>query len=35
MSANRQVTCPICQRDIDVRSGFAHETLTRHIKEHK
>ncbi len=35
MASNRIVTCPICNRDIEVRSGFAHETLNRHMKEHK
>jgi len=32
MSANRIVACPICGREIEVRSGFAHQTLSNHIK---
>ena len=32
--ANRRVICPECKKEIEVRSGFAHFTLTRHIKEH-
>lgn len=35
MSANRVVICPVCKKEIEVRSGFAHHTLARHIKEHK
>jgi len=35
MASNRIVICSICKREIEVRSGFAHETLTRHMKEHK
>jgi hypothetical protein len=31
MSANRTVACPICGREIEMRSGFAHQTLTNHI----
>lgn len=34
MASNRVVICPRCNREIDVRSGFAHETLNRHMKEH-
>jgi|FreactTroBogLake_1042271.scaffolds.fasta_scaffold03165_10 hypothetical protein len=30
----RIVICPECKRDIEVRSGFAHFTLNRHLKEH-
>jgi len=30
----RTVYCPICNTDIQVRSGFAHETLLNHIKAH-
>jgi len=33
--ANRVVICPQCKKEIEVRSGFAHYTLTRHLKEHK
>jgi hypothetical protein len=32
---NRVVVCPTCNKEIEVRSGFAHMTLTRHMKEHK
>jgi hypothetical protein len=35
MTANRSVTCPVCNKQIEVRSGFAHHTLARHMKEHK
>ncbi len=35
VSANRMVICPICSKEVEVRSGFAHATLSRHIKEHK
>lgn len=32
---NRAVICLICNKEIEVRSGiFAHETLSRHMKEH-
>ena len=32
----RTVYCPKCKQDIHVRSGFAHLTLTRHLKtDHK
>lgn len=31
MSSNRIVACPICGREIEVRSGFAHQTLSNHI----
>ena len=34
--AGRQVVCPICNKEVEVRDGiFAHQTLTRHMKEHK
>lgn len=33
--ANRRVVCPECKKEIEVRSGFAHFTLVRHMKEHK
>ena len=33
--ANRRVICPECKKEIEVRSGFAHFTLVRHMKEHK
>ena len=32
MSANRIVICPICGKELEVRSGFAHQTLTNHIR---
>jgi hypothetical protein len=35
MSANRVVICPECKKEIEVRSGFAHHTLARHMKEHR
>jgi hypothetical protein len=35
MASHRVVICEICGREIEVRSGFAHETLNRHMKEHK
>jgi len=32
----RVVVCPECKKEIEVRSGvFAHNTLTRHLKEHR
>ena len=34
-AANRVVICPECKKEIEVRSGFAHFTLTNHQKEHK
>lgn len=35
MASNRLVVCNICNQEIEVRSGFAHETLNRHMKTHK
>lgn len=36
MSGGRLVTCNICGKEIEVRWGiFAHDTLSRHMKEHK
>ncbi len=35
VAANRVVICPECKKEIEVRSGFAHHTLVRHMKEHK
>jgi len=33
---NRLVVCPNCKKEIEVRWGiFAHDTLNRHMKEHK
>lgn len=34
--ANRVVVCSICKKEIELRWGiFAHDTLNRHMKEHK
>jgi hypothetical protein len=34
--ANKFVVCDICKKEIEVRAGiFAHDTLNRHLKEHK
>jgi uncharacterized protein YbaR (Trm112 family) len=31
----RIVICPVCKKELEVRKGiFAHETLSRHSKEH-
>ncbi len=36
MSGGRLVICNICGKEIEVRWGiFAHDTLGRHMKEHK
>lgn len=36
MAGSRTVICPQCNAEIEVRSGFAHMTLSNHIKkEHK
>ena len=32
MADNRIVICEVCGREIEVRSGFAHMTLTNHYK---
>lgn len=29
---NRAVICPDCKAEIEVRSSFAHFTLTKHLK---
>lgn len=34
-SSMKTVFCPICHLDIQVRSGFAYQTLTNHLKTHK
>lgn len=34
MSAVGVVICPTCEREIQVRSSFAHMTLVSHMKEH-
>jgi hypothetical protein len=31
----RIVICPICKKEIEARSKFAHMTLTNHLKTHK
>jgi hypothetical protein len=34
--AQRIVQCPVCDKELEVRSGFASETLTNHVrKDHK
>ena len=34
--SHRVVICSICKKEIEMRSGFAHETLNNHLKkEHK
>jgi hypothetical protein len=35
MANNRIVICEICKKEIEVRSDFAHLTLSRHMKGHK
>jgi hypothetical protein len=36
MEKGRVVICDICNKEIEVRNNvFAHETLSRHLKEHK
>ena len=35
MASNRIVKCEICGREIEVRSGFAHMTLTNHQRSCK
>jgi uncharacterized protein YbaR (Trm112 family) len=33
---SRIVICPKCKKELEVRKGiFAHDTLSRHLKEHK
>ncbi len=33
---SRVVVCPQCEKEIEVRQGiFAHQTLSRHLLEHK
>ena len=31
-TVNKAVICPECKEEIEVRSGFAHMTLSRHLK---
>lgn len=34
--SNRLVICDICGKEIELRWGiFAHDTLSRHMREHK
>jgi uncharacterized CHY-type Zn-finger protein len=34
--ANKIIICGVCKKEIEVRWGiFAHDTLNRHMKEHK
>lgn len=36
LASNRIVICPECNKEIEVRSDFAHLTLNNHIsKEHR
>jgi hypothetical protein len=36
VASSRVVICPECKREIEVRSGFASDTLNNHMrKEHK
>ena len=36
MDKGRVVVCDTCNKEIEVRWGiFAHDTLSRHLKEHK
>jgi len=36
MEKGRVVVCNMCGKELEVRWGiFAHQTLLRHIKEHK
>lgn len=36
MDKGKIVVCKICSKEIEVRWGiFAHDTLNRHMKEHK
>jgi hypothetical protein len=36
MASSRIVICPDCNKELEVRSDFAHLTLSNHIKkEHK
>lgn len=36
MSGGRLVICKVCGKEVEVRWGiFAHDTLSRHMKEHK
>jgi hypothetical protein len=33
---SRVIICPTCSKEIEVRQGiFAHQTLSRHLMEHK
>jgi len=34
-ATKRVVICPVCKLEIPVRSPFAYQTLTRHLKEHR
>jgi hypothetical protein len=35
VASSRTVICEVCNKEIEVRSDFAHLTLSRHMKEHK
>jgi hypothetical protein len=32
MTSNRMIVCPICSKEIEVRSAFAHQTLMNHLE---
>lgn len=31
----RTIVCPVCKKEWDFRVGFAHESLNKHLKEHR
>ena len=35
ISMARTIICPVCKKQWDFRVGFAHESLNKHLKEHK
>ena len=35
MASSKIVICPKCEKEIEVRSGFAHMTLNNHLKNCK
>jgi hypothetical protein len=35
VASNRVVVCQMCKKEVEVRSDFAHLTLSNHMKEHK
>jgi hypothetical protein len=32
---SRTIVCPVCNKEWDFRVGFAHESLNKHLKEHR